>query len=274
MRKSFSAASACALLFMLVCCNNPARQAALCYETAVRAFESGDYVSARQQIDSIRILYPTVIDIRREALVLEQRIDSVESIRTIAFEDSILSEARRNLESLLPLYKLEKDENYQDIGNYVIPSQNPENNISRSYLRAQVDEKGRLTLVSTYSGARHIHHTAIRVSDGEVFQESQPSDDCFEYDDLGVCYEKCNIHMENDPGVVSFIALNRDNDRLALTLVGETEEVKVKMTAADRKAVARIYDLSLLLLSIEEHQKRLDEARRRLQFVTSKMSLE
>lgn len=274
MKKSLFVVAAMTLTLALAGCKNEAKLAAKCYETAVQAFESGDYVSARQQIDSIRTLYPTVIDVRRNALTLEQKIDIEESTRTIAYEDSILKEARKGLESVLPKYKFEKDEKYQDIGNYVIPSQNPENNLSRSYLRAQVDERGRLILVSTYTGSQYIHHKAIRVSDGEVFQESQPSDDSYEYKDLGVCYEKCNIHMESDPGVVSFIAMNKDNDRLSLTLIGGTKEVKVKLTAADRKAIASLYELSQVLLFIDEHQNILDEAKRRLQFVTSKMSLE
>lgn len=274
MNNRLFAVAAMMLTLAFAGCRNEARQATLCYETAVQAFESGDYVLARQNIDSIRILYPKVIDVRRNALTLEQKIDAEESARTIAYEDSFLIEARKGLESVLSGYKFEKDERYQDIGNYVIPSQNPENNLSRSYLRAQVDEKGRLTLISTYTGSQYIHHKAIRVSDGEVFMESMPSDDSYEYKDLGVCYEKCNIHMESDPGVVSFIAMNKDNDRLVLTLVGGTKETKVRMTEADRKAIASLYELSQMLLSIDEHQKMLDEAKRRLQFVTSKMSLE
>ncbi len=274
MRKLFYAVAAMSLLVLSAACKNDAKLAARCYETAVQAYMERNYVLARQQIDSIRTLYPSVIDVRRNALILEQQMDVEESTRTIAFEDSILKESHKALESVLPEYRLEKDERFQDMGNYVVPSQNPENNLSRSYLRAQVDEKGRLMLISTYRGSQYIHHRAIRVSDGNVFQESQISDDCYEYKDLGVCYEKCNIHMENDPGVVSFIALNRDNDKLSLTLTGGTTDVKVKLTATDRKAIASLYDLSQLLLFIDEHQKMLDEATRRLQFVSSKMSLE
>lgn len=261
-------------LFFTGCKDKSVQLASDCYETALQAYESGDYVLALSLIDSIRVKYPTVIDVRRSALALQQKIDVAEQTRSIAFEDSLLAQARKTLESVLPKYKFEKDEEYQDMGNYVIPSQNAENNLSRSYIRAQVNEKGRLVLISTYAGKQFIHHKSIKIGDGNVFQESGLSDDCYEYKDLGVCYEKCNIHMNEDPDIVSFIAMNSDNDKLVLTFVGAERNVQVPITSADRKSIASLYELSQLLLFIDEHQRILDESKRRLQFVTSKMSLE
>ena len=64
MNNRLFAVAAMMLTLAFAGCRNEARQAALCYETAVQAFESGNYVLARQNIDSIRILYPKVIDVQ------------------------------------------------------------------------------------------------------------------------------------------------------------------------------------------------------------------
>lgn len=256
------------------CGDKSAQLAAQRLTVAQQAYEAGDFVSARQEIDSIRILYPTVADVRRSALELQQRIELKEQTRSLNYEDSILAVARKSLAELLPAYTLERDTAYQDMGNWVIPSQNPEKNLSRSYLRAQVAEDGRLMLISTYRGSSYIHHRSIKVSVGEMYCQSEESDDCYEYEDLGIRYEKCNLHPGKDGGVAAFIATNRDASNMSLVLNGNKGAVKVPLTAQDRKAIASLYDLSNLLLFINEHQAIRDESERRIQFVTQHLEAE
>lgn len=44
------------------------------------------------------------------------------------------------------------------------------------------------------------------------------------------------------------------------------------MNPADREAIAQLYDLSVVLSAIQEHQKLREEASRKLEFVRSKMN--
>jgi len=270
-----AAMAAVTVLQLCSCSDNSARLAAQRLAVAQQAYLDGQYVLARQEIDSIRTLYPAVVDVRRQALELQQRIELDEQSRSIEFEDSILIVARERLEAMLPEFKLEKDTAFQDMGNWTIESQAPENNLSRSYLRAQVAQDGRLMLISTYRGSKYIHHRSIRVSMGQLYCQSPQSDDCYEYTDLDLCYEKCNLHHGNDGGVAAFIAQNRDASNMTLMLYGNGKTgTKVTLTKADVKAIAKLYDLSELLLFIGEHQAQRDESSRRVQFVTERLSVE
>lgn len=269
------ALAAAAALQLSSCSDKSAQLAAQRLAVAQQAFADGQYVLARQEIDSIRTLYPAVVDVRRQALELQQRIELEEQTRSIEFEDSILIVARGRLEAMLPDFKLEHDTAYQDMGNWTIASQAPENNLSRSYLRAQVAQDGRLMLISSYRGTKYIHHRSIRVSMGQLYCQSPESDDCYEYTDLDLCYEKCNLHHGNDGGVAAFIAQNRDASNMTLMLNGSGKTgTKVTLTKSDIKAIAKLYDLSQLLLFIGEHQAQRDESARRVQFVTERLSVE
>lgn len=253
------------------CADNVEKLASERFNSALKAFDEGQFVQARQEIDSIRILYPTATDTRRKALGLMQRIEIIEQTRTMAYEDSIIAVSSARLQELLPSFTLEKDTLYQDLGNWVIPSLQPENNLTRSYLRAQVDENGRLTLISTYRGAQYIHHNSFRVSVGESYFDTPAIDNAYEYKDLDLCYEKCNVQESREGGVAAFIAANRDSRNMVLTLNGQNRKVNVAMTAADVLAIARLYDLSQLILFVNEHKAIRQEAERRINFVRSRI---
>lgn len=64
-------------------------------------------------------------------------------------------------------FVLEKDTAYQETGNYFYPTQVVEKNIGRSFLRAQVNEQGEMSLTSIYCAGGNIHHTAVKVSAGD-----------------------------------------------------------------------------------------------------------
>ncbi len=239
-------------------------------DMASMSFENGDYNSAKHMIDSIRILYPKAFETRKKGIGLMQRIEEAECLRTIAFEDSLIAEYSSLFDKIRGKYSFEKDEKYQDMGLYFAPSQMLEKNLGRNYLRGQVDEIGRMTIVSNYSGSGYIHHRSVKVTDGNTFAQSPVSDDYYEFIDLGVYYEKCNLKSGEDGEVAAYIAQNRDK-KLKVTLIGN-KSTTVDMTVADLNAIGSLFDLSQLLMNIEEHKKLRAEAERKLMFVRHNMA--
>lgn len=257
-------------ILLSACTENVEKSAGRFLEMATASFENEDYNGAKQMIDSIRILYPKAFEARKKGLELMQRIEESESLRTIAFEDSLIAEYSSLFEKMRDNYSFEKDEKYQDMGSYFAPSQILEKNLGRNYLRGQVDEIGRMTIVSNYTGSKYIHHRSVKVTDGNTFAQSPVSDDYYEFTDLGIFYEKCNLKSGEDGGVAAYIAQNRDK-KLRVTLIGDKSLV-VEVTAADRNAIGSLFDLSQLLMSIEEHKKIRSEAERKLEFVRHNMA--
>lgn len=246
-------------------------------DNAKEAFSIGNYNVAKQEIDSIKILYPKAFEARRQGIKLMQQIEEAEQMRVIEYEDSMIAVATAAFEKIKGNYAFEKDERYQDLGLYTIKSQAPQRNTDRTYIRAQVDELGRMTLISSYRGSSYIHHDWLKLSVGEVYVDTPESSDRHEFEDLGVYYEWLSFINGNDGGAAAFINANKDAN-ITYTLYRKTGPDSsrpvyrnLKLNKDDRYAIASLYDLSQVLLTLNEHKNLREEADRHLKFIRSKM---
>ena len=246
-------------------------------DNAKEAFSIGNYNVAKQEIDSIKILYPKAFEARRQGIKLMQQIEEAEQMRVIEYEDSVIAVATAAFEKIKGNYAFEKDERYQDLGLYTIKSQAPQRNTDRTYIRAQVDELGRMTLISSYRGSSYIHHDWLKLSVGEVYVDTPESSDRHEFEDLGVYYEWLSFINGNDGGAAAFINANKDAN-ITYTLYRKTGPDSsrpvyrnLKLNKDDRYAIASLYDLSQVLLTLNEHKNLREEAERHLKFIRSKM---
>ena len=262
---------------IISCGENIEKKAGHHLDNAKEAFSIGNYNVAKQEIDSIKILYPKAFEARKQGIKLMQQIEEAEQMRIIEYEDSMIAVAQAAFDKIKANYAFEKDERYQDIGLYTIKSQAPQRNTDRTYIRAQVDELGRMTLISCYRGSSYIHHDWMKLSVGEVYVDTPESSDRHEFEDLGVYYEWLSFINGNDGGAAAFISANKD-ENITFTLYRKTGPDSsrpvyrnLKLNKDDRYAIAKLYDLSLILLSLNEHKNLRDEAQRHLMFIRSKM---
>ena len=63
----------CLLLFFIAC-NSGKKQAEDFLEIAQKLYEQGDYISAKSNLDSIKILFPKEFEIQKQGLELKRRI--------------------------------------------------------------------------------------------------------------------------------------------------------------------------------------------------------
>ena len=82
----------------------------------------------------------------------------------LAFLDSALQAKQAAFDAIRGKYTLEKDAEYQQVGNYIWPTQAIEKNLHRSFLRFQVSEQGIMSMTSIYCGAGNIHHVGVKVT--------------------------------------------------------------------------------------------------------------
>ena len=259
------------------CKENVEKLASRHLDNAKEAFNNSDYNKAKQEIDSIRILFPKAFEVRKQGLALMQVVEVAEQTKTIEYEDSMIALARSAFEAIRERFLFEKDEHYQDIGFYTMKNQQPILNTDRNYIRGQVDELGHMTLISHYRGSSFIHHDQIRLNVGEIYLDTPVSDDRHEFTDLGISYERLSFPNGKDGGAAAFIKANSDKD-ITYTLYRKTGpdsrravSGNLKMSKDDRIAIAQLYDLSQVLLSLNEHRMIRDEADRHLQFINSRM---
>ena len=257
----------CCTLFS---CENVEKKAGEKLQTAREAFKRGDFSEAKMQIDSIKILYPKAFETRREGISLMQQVELKEQEKTLVYLDSLLQKKQSELDAIKGKFTLEKDAEYQKIGNYLHPSQVIEKNLHRSYLRFQVNETGQMSMTSIYCGAHNIHHVAVKVTapDGS-FAETPAAKDSYETTDLGEKIEKADFKLGEDGNVMGFLYLNKDKN-IKVNYQGE-RPYSITMTAADRQALASIYELAQLLSSMTEIKKNMEEANLKIEFVKKKM---
>ena len=70
--------------------------------------------------------------------------------QTLAYLDSAFQAKTEEFNAIKDKFKLEKDAEYQQVGNYLWPTQTIEKNMHRSYLRFQVNEPVSYTHLDVY----------------------------------------------------------------------------------------------------------------------------
>lgn len=258
------------LVALLTACGSDDKKAGELFQRAELSFADGDYSLAKLQIDSIRTLYPKAFDVRKSAVRLMQQVDLKEQQKTLVYLDSVMAVKQAELDSIKGRFVLEKDTAYQEVGNYFYPTQVVEKNIGRSFLRGQVNELGEMSLTSIYCAGGNIHHTAVKVTVGDLFAETPASLDSYETTDLGKAIEKADYKLGNDGGVIAFLVANRDKKNIRLEFIGD-RNYKTVMQPNDVKAIAELSELARILTGIEEIKKEQKEANLKIQFVTRKI---
>ena len=254
----------------LLSCENVEKKAGEKLQTARAAFERGDFSEAKMQIDSIKILYPKAFETRREGIGLMQQVELKEQEKTLVYLDSLLQQKQGELDALKGKFTLEKDTEYQQIGNYLHPSQVIEKNLHRSYLRFQVNETGQMSMTSIYCGPSNIHHVGVKVvAPDSSFAETPASKDGYETTDLGEKIEKADFKMGEDGNVIGFLYLNKDKN-IKVNYQGE-RSYSTTMSPIDRQALAGVYELAQILSSITQIKKEMEEANLKIEFVKRKM---
>ncbi|MDR0972986.1 MAG: hypothetical protein LBM61_03250 [Prevotellaceae bacterium] len=264
------------VLFIVVvglfsCAPSAEQRASALLQKAQSAYQTGEYSAAKLWIDSIKILYPNAIDARRSGLALMQEVELAEQTRTIAYLDSVFARKEADFLALKNQFVKEKDEAYQDVGNFFYPTQTVEKNLHRTFLRFQVSEQGSLRMTSVYCGRSNINHTIVRVSvaDGS-FAETPASVDVYHTTDLGERFEKADFAYGQDGGVLDFIYLNKDKS-IPVELRGG-RSFRYTLSSADRQALAALFPLAEVLSAMEKIKQERSEAQLKLDFVRRKMS--
>lgn len=259
----------CGTWVLAACGNGIEQKAGEKLALARAAYEQGDYAEAKLQIDSIKILYPKAFETRKagQALMLDVELEAQQEI--LAYLDSALLTKQQELDAIKDNYVLEKDAEYQQIGNYLWPTQTIEKNLHRSYLRFQVNELGVMSMTSIYCGNGNIHHVGVKVitPDGS-FAETPTSKESYETTDMNEKIEKAEYKLGEDGSVIDFLNLNKDKN-IRVEYLGD-RTYKTTMSATDRQAVAEVYKLTKILSSIQEIKKEQEAARLKIEFIHKK----
>ena len=258
-----------ALVTLAGCGDGGEKEAQIRLQKAEAALQQENFSEAKLQIDSIKVLYPKAFEARKQGIKLMQQVDLKEQGKTLVYLDSMMQVKQAQLDSIKANFVLEKDTAYQEIGNWFYPTQVVEKNVGRSFLRAQVNELGEMSLTSIYCAGGQLNHTSVKVSVGDTFAETPMTNDSYATTDLGRTIEKADYKVGEDGGVVGFIVANQDKN-IQLTFIGD-KTYRTAIQKNDRKAIVELTELARILSGMEEIRKQQKEANLKIQFVTRKI---
>ena len=258
-----------ALTILSGCGDGGEKEAQKRLQKAEIALQQDNFSEAKLQIDSIKVLYPKAFEARKQGIRLMQQVDLKEQQKTLVYLDSMMQVKQLQFDSIKGNFVLEKDTAYQEVGNWFYPTQIVEKNIGRSFLRAQVNELGEMSLTSIYCAGGKLNHTSVKVSVGDTFAETPMAKDSYVTTDLGRTIEKADYKVGEDGGVAGFVVANQDKN-IQLQFVGD-KTYRTTLQKNDRKAIVELMELSRILSGMEEIRKQQKEANLKIQFVTRKM---
>lgn len=261
---------------VLSACNNESKKAQERLDYARTLFEKNEFSAAKTELDSIRVLYPKQVEALKSGLTLMRQIEQKEAERNLAFCDSLLPVKLEELEVLKKNFVLEKDTNYNEIGNYIWKQQTIERNVQRCYIRAGVNEKGEVYLASVFYGPKPINHTGLRLSTPDnLFAETAtiPYDggQNYRFTDLGNTTEVVTYQGVKGIDAIQLIHANKDNRIKAEYLGGKPYVIYI--ADADKKAIAATYELAVVLSDIEAMRKEKDKSTRKLDYLQKKLDV-
>lgn len=241
-----------ALMFTITSCQSKTKNAKDYLHIAEKAYLSGNFESAKSNIDSIKLLYPKAFLEIREGFDLMQNVRRAENKRNIVFIDSMIDANYIQLKKLQTNFDFVRDQNYQEFGNYIPKLTPSSNSLEQNTLRSGVSEKGILFLESVLSGA-NLNHNKIKVSipDGSYAETHTVTADGLNYKftTLNKTYEIVRFIGNDENGVAEFIFTFQDTP-ITLTYIGK-RNITQALTKAEKKAIGQSFELSNTLYEIE-----------------------
>lgn len=236
-------------------------------KNAESCFKASKLNTAKLHIDSINNLYPKQIDIRKKADIIFSRIQLVEQKRNLLYADSVLRLKQVEFKKLAQNFTLEKDEKYEDVGNYTYKKQRTEDNAGRTYIKPMVEETGVFILTSLHCTTSRIKHQSAKFSVGDLFAETEtvPEESGYNYcfEDGKACFETVIYKEQTNDGIAILVQQNSDKT-IKVTLNGKKGKTTYTLTSIEKKAITEAYNLSIVLKDIRNLERIIKTAKRKI----------
>jgi hypothetical protein len=240
-----------ALLFFS--CSGKSRGAKEYLSEARSAYTEGNYALAKLKIDSIKLVFPKAFDEINAGFSLMQEVRLAENRRNILYCDSMLRVQYDELNSMLTKFDYIRDSRYQEFGEYYSKAYPYHSSLDRNGLRAGVREKGTL-FIESILGASNVKHNRVKVTaKDDTFAGTGPvtADGMnYRFNTSVRSYEIVRYIGDDASGLAQFIHTMQDQPLTAHFIGNRT--VTATLTRGAKRAIGESYELSTLLLNIEQ----------------------
>ena len=267
----------CALTTMLCSAckgEKPEQQARERVSQARTLIEEGNLEAAKLQLDSVHILFRQQVDVRREAKTLQDTITLLEAERTAAYADSMLQILLPQVDPLLKKFRYEKDERYEDNGQYVSRLLRTVPNSERCFIQAYVGDNRLTRVKSYYYGSASLVQTEVELC-------LSGNDDCNAWQGMEHHFDVDAFHsiltVEGDPAIemLAFIASNPDAI-VRVRLHGKSTNGKERspytytLSKNDKDALIETLQLATLFHDINRLEDMLNNSKKQIEKLSTR----
>lgn len=163
MKRVHIAAFLC-IVFFVSCAPSESERAHALVVKAQEMVDGGQWRQARFVLDSVHSIYPKQVSERRIAKALEDSIIYLEAQSNLAYTDTMLPPLFAKADSVMRYFRYEKNEKYEDHGQYIHRLLATGSNTSRNFLQAYVRDDRQTIVKSYYYGTTEVQQQAITLS--------------------------------------------------------------------------------------------------------------
>lgn len=270
MRSPFRNTMVFLIIFLFACGTND-DGAKLRLDAARKHYADKNYQLAKQELDSLKILYPKAFDQIRSGLAFLDTIRRAENQQIIAECDSLIAIHNPALDKMKSLFTFQQDKRYQETGAYIPKESLTGGVITGTTLRSGIGEDGVLYLESVFVGAKQ-KHNQIKVSakDGSFVQSLVVNDDGLNYrfSNMGKEYEVIRFAGRDENGIAGFIFAN-SNHPLTLTLEGQGRYT-YNLSQTVKSAISKSFELSTMMLQLDSLKTAKEKAEYHIYYLDNK----
>lgn len=246
---------------LFISCDNTEKRARERVARAASMIEAGELNGAKIELDSVHILYPREVAVRREAKYLQDSIIFIEAQRTLAYSDSLLQPLFPQVDDLMKHFKHEKQEKYEDNERYVHQLLPTNRNAQRCFLQCYVNSVFELTLKSYYYGQTEIRHEDVEISNGTV--EVRESGHLHSFEAEG-WHEITTLSEKESLTLLAFVSQYKTS-RLRVTLYGRRGRYAYYLQDSEKTALEETYQLAVLMKDIHRLEQQMNIARKQIE---------
>lgn len=201
---------------------------------------------AKMALDSIHVSYPTLIEIRKKAVEMEDDIKIAENTEKVGRLDTLIRKKELQLDSIKKWFVFEKDKRINTTGIYTHSSQLADRNTHRTYLKANVTERGELFLTAIYYGKGKLDFNSLQVKTADLQLKETIHENGADYtrqsfEEDGYVREMVTFNRIAENGICQFISENKQQT-ISVIFQGKTA-YNYRLTTADKNAIANTYSL-------------------------------
>ncbi|MGM9810642.1 MAG: hypothetical protein ACI30J_07230 [Paludibacteraceae bacterium] len=196
---------------------------------------------------------PSKAEVRKAEKRQQDSLALVAQERTLAYYDSLQQALAPELDALLPRFKYEKDERYEDKGHYVHRLLRTTSNTARNYIQTYVRDDGQTIVRFFYYGERALGFEKVVLS-AESLQDTFAGDvHAFEAEGW---HETLTIEGDEALRCLHFVDAYREA-RVRVALCGSRSRAVYYLSQNDKDALMETYRLGMAMRDMVEVERRI-----------------